>query len=148
MMVALASLVLGLIIGYLGQRTRLCFIAGYRDVFLARDTTLLKGILGAFIGAAGGYLLFNGWGGNVPAFPIFLTAPTWGTQATWLWTIVGGLGVGLVGVLSGGCPFRMHVLATEGKKTYWLYLAGFYVGLVFYNLVTSPWVQSITRMLK
>lgn len=148
MVVAIASLVLGLIIGYLGQRTRLCFIAGYRDFFMARDTTLLKGILGAFVGALGGFALFNWLGGNVPAFPIFLTIPDWGTRAAWLWTIVGGLGVGVVGVLSGGCPFRMHVLACEGRKTYWAYLFGFYVGLVSFNLVTAPWVQMITRSLK
>jgi uncharacterized membrane protein YedE/YeeE len=148
MVVAVASLVLGLIIGYLGQRTRLCFIAGYRDFFMARDTTLLKGVLGAFLGALGGYALFNWLGGNVPAFPMFLATTGIGSKATLLWTIVGALGVGIVGVLSGGCPFRMHVLALEGKKTYWFYLIGFYIGLVFYNLITAPWVQSITRALK
>ncbi len=148
MTVAAASLVLGLIIGYLGQRTRLCFIAGYRDFFMARDTTLLKGVLGAFLGALGGYTLFNWLGGNVPAFPMLFATAGLFSKATWLWTIVGGLGVGIVGVLSGGCPFRMHVLAFEGSKTHWFYLIGFYVGLVFYNLVTAPWVQLITRSLK
>jgi uncharacterized membrane protein YedE/YeeE len=54
----------------------------------------------------------------------------------------------MVGVLSGGCPFRMHIQALEGKKTYGVYLFGFYAGLIFYNLVTAPWVQAITRMLK
>jgi uncharacterized membrane protein YedE/YeeE len=148
MTVAVASLALGLVIGYLGQRTRLCFIAGYRDFFMARDTTLLQGVLGAFVGALGGYALFNWLGGNVPAFPMLFATAGLASKATWLWTIVGGLGVGIVGVLSGGCPFRMHVLAFEGNKTYWFYLVGFYVGLVFYNLVTAPWVQSITRALK
>lgn len=148
MVLTMATLVLGIIIGYLGQRSRLCFIAGYRDYMLARDSTLLKGVFGAFIGAALGFTVFNFLGGNVPAFPMFQLTPGMADKATWLFTIVGGLGVGIVGVLSGGCPFRMHVLACEGKRTYWLYLLGFYAGLVFFNLVTAPWLRVITRALK
>lgn len=148
MTVAIASLILGLIIGYLGQRSRLCFIAGYRDFFMARDTTLLKGILGAFVGALVGYALFDSLGGTVPGFPMLLSTPGLTAKATWLFTIVGGVGVGIVGVLSGGCPFRMHIQALEGKKTYAVYLLGFYLGLIFYNLVTASWLQAITRMLK
>jgi uncharacterized protein len=148
MEVAIASLVLGLIIGYLGQRTRLCYIAGYRDFLMTRDTTLLKGVIGTVVGAVGGFALFNFLGGNVPAFPMLALTSVLTSKSTWLWTIVGGLGVGIVGVLSGGCPFRMHVLACEGKKTYWAYLLGFYAGLIFFNLVTSPWVSIITKSLK
>lgn len=148
MTIAIASLVLGLVIGYLGQRTRLCYIAGYRDFLMARDTTLMKGIIGTIIGAFGGFTLFNFLGGNVPAFPMFATTTTLLSKPTLLLTLVGGLGVGIVGVLSGGCPFRMHVLACEGKKTYWAYLFGFYVGLIFFNLVTSSWVASITKSLR
>ncbi len=148
MTVAIASLVLGCIAGYLGQRTRLCFIAGYRDFMMARDTTLLKGILGALIGALGGFILFGRLGGNVPDFPGFSSIVVLGAKSTWLWIIVGGLGVGIVGLLSGGCPFRMHVLACEGKQTYWFYLLGFYVGLILYDLVTMPLVQTITLALR
>lgn len=148
MTVAIASLALGLVIGYLGQRSRLCFIAGYRDFFMARDTTILKGVIGTVLGAAGGYLVFGALGGIVPAFPMFLTTSNVAGPSIWLWTILGGLGVGIVGMLSGGCPFRMHVLACEGKKTYWAYLVGFYVGLVFFNVFTAPWMQAIARILK
>ncbi len=148
MTVAIASLVLGCIIGYLGQRTRLCFIAGYRDFLLARDTTLVKGILGALVGALAGFILFGRLGGNVPDFPLFSSAAVLAAKSTWFWMIVGGLGVGIVGLLSGGCPFRMHVLACEGRQTSWVYLLGFYVGLVFYDLVTLPWVQTITFALR
>jgi uncharacterized membrane protein YedE/YeeE len=148
MVVAIASLALGLMIGYLGQRSRLCYIAGYRDFLMARDTTILKGVLGTVIGAVVGFTLFNELGGIVPGFPMLLSTPGLASKSAWLWIIVGGLGVGIVGVLSGGCPFRMHVQAFEGKRTYWVYLLGFYAGLIFYNLVTAPWVQNITRILK
>ncbi len=137
MIAAIATLVLGFVIGYLGQRSRLCFISGYRDFFLTRDSTLLKGVGGAFIGALGGYILFSLLNANVPEFPLFSFAPLPSFSAGLLVTILAGLAVGAVGALSGGCPFRMHVLAAEGRKTYWYYLLGFYVGLVFYNLVTA-----------
>ena len=148
MVAAIASLILGLVIGYLGQRSRLCYIAGYRDFLVMRDSTLLRGVLGTVIGAVGGFVLFDLLGGTVPAFPMLMMTPGLRSPSTWLLTIVGALGVGIVGVVSGGCPFRMHVLACEGKKSYWVYLLGFYVGLVFYNLVTSPAVNALTRILK
>jgi uncharacterized membrane protein YedE/YeeE len=147
MTAAIATLILGFVLGYLGQRSRLCFISGYRDYILMRDTTLLRGVGGALIGVIAGYLLFGYLGGSIPAFPLFLypTLPT--PTSVWLITIVSGLGVGFVGALSGGCPFRMHVLAAEGKKTYWVYLFGFYLGLIFYNLFTVYFMDFLQTVL-
>jgi uncharacterized membrane protein YedE/YeeE len=136
MIASIATLVLGFVIGYLGQRSRLCFVSGYRDFILTRNTALLKGVVGAFLGALGGYILFSHLGGTIPEFPIFLNVGIGTFSSEWLIMLVGGLGVGIVGVLSGGCPYRMHILAAEGRKTQWFYLLGFYIGLVFYNLVT------------
>ncbi len=137
MIAAVATLVLGFVIGYLGQRSRLCFISGYRDFFLTRDGTLLKGVAGAFLGALGGFILFHFLQGSVPGFPLLFFTPLPQLNVGLVITVVAGLAVGAVGALAGGCPFRMHVLAAEGRKTYWVYLLGFYVGLVFYNLVTA-----------
>jgi uncharacterized membrane protein YedE/YeeE len=144
MIAAAATLVLGFVIGYLGQRSRLCFVSGYRDLVLTRDTTLLKGVAGAFLGAVGGYILFDVLGGTIPAFPLFLRSPIPGLGIDWVITILAGLAVGLIGALAGGCPFRMHVLAAEGKQNYWFYLIGFYLGLVFYNLVTVHILETLT----
>ena len=44
MTVSLVSLGVGLIVGYLGQRSRMCTIGGLRDYVLVRDTGLLKGV--------------------------------------------------------------------------------------------------------
>jgi len=146
MTAALATLVLGFVIGYLGQRSRLCFVAGYRDLFLIRDASLLKGVIGAFLGALAGFILFKFLGGRIVGFPMLLKTPELDSVSAWLITIVGGLGVGFVGALAGGCPFRMHVLAAEGKRTYWFYLLGFYLGLIFYNLVTFHILERITSL--
>jgi uncharacterized protein len=147
MIASIATLILGFVIGYLGQRSRLCFVSGYRDFMLTHDTTLLKGVAGAFIGALGGFILFSLLGSAILRFPmIFQTSIL--TRSALIITIVAGLGVGIVGALSGGCPYRMHVLAAEGKKTYWVYLLGFYAGLVFYNVATVHFMDMIKTVLK
>lgn len=143
MSAALATLVLGFVIGYLGQRSRLCFVAGYRDVVLTRDTLLLKGVAGAFLGALGGFILFGALGGSIFDFPMLQQTPNLDSSSAWLTAAVSGLGVGFVSVLAGGCPFRMHVLAAEGKRTFWYYLLGFYVGLIFFNLVTVRYLDAV-----
>jgi len=53
------SLFLGFLLGYLGQRARLCFIGGMRDYVLVKDVYLLKGLFGFFIGAFLGFILFH-----------------------------------------------------------------------------------------
>ncbi len=148
MIAGIATLILGFIIGYLGQRSRLCFISGYRDFFLTRDTNLLKGVVGAFFGALGGYIFFKLLGGGIPGFPAPLATSISNFSSDWLVLMLGGLGVGVVGVLSGGCPYRMHVLAAEGRKTHWFYLLGFYLGLIFYNLVTVHLVNILRVLMK
>ena len=45
MTAAIATLVIGVILGYLGQRSRMCFVGGIRDFILVRDTALLKGLI-------------------------------------------------------------------------------------------------------
>ncbi|MCL2677493.1 MAG: hypothetical protein FWE85_00385 [Clostridiales bacterium] len=46
------SLAIGLVFGFLAQRSRMCFIGGWRDFFLIRDTYLLKGFIAFFVAAA------------------------------------------------------------------------------------------------
>jgi uncharacterized membrane protein YedE/YeeE len=147
MIASIATLILGFVIGYLGQRSRLCFVSGYRDFMLTHDTTLLKGVGGAFIGALGGFVLFSLLGSGILGFPMVLQTSML-TRSALIITIVSALGVGIVGALSGGCPYRMHVLAAEGKKTYWVYLLGFYAGLIFYNVATVHFMNMIKTVLK
>ena len=137
-MAAIATLILGFVIGFLGQRSRLCFISGYRDFVLMRDNQLLRGVIGAFLGALLGYTVFGLLDGVVPLFPMLFQSPRTSMLTVWIASIIGGLGVGFFGGLAGACPFRMHVLAAEGKRTSYFYLAGFYVGIVFFNTLAEP----------
>src|SRR2546428_13437594 len=45
MTAAVVTLLAGAVIGYLGQRSRMCFVGGIRDFVLVRDTYLLRGLI-------------------------------------------------------------------------------------------------------
>ena len=142
-MAVLATLLLGFVIGFLGQRSRLCFVSGYRDFVVMRNTEQLKSVWGALIGAILAFTLFSFLGGFVPLFPLLFQSPRSSMMIMWVAVIIGGLGVGVLGGLAGACPFRMHVMAAEGKRTPLFYLGGFYVGMVFFNVLTEPFLQSL-----
>jgi uncharacterized protein len=63
---SIVTLILGILLGYLAQRSRICFIGGLRDFILVRDTELLKGVLAFFVTAwlafsvAGAFGLIDG----------------------------------------------------------------------------------------
>jgi hypothetical protein len=39
-------------------------------------------------------------------------------------------------------------MAMEGKKTYWVYAAGFYLGLIYFNVVTTHFLEWIVVHLR
>ena len=133
-----ATLVFGILVGFLAQRSRFCSIGGFRDYFLARDTYLLKGYLGVLIGGAAGFLGFKLLGGEVPDYPSGMDLTS---LALLISTIVGAVGLGLFSVLAGGCPTRQHVLAAEGKESAVFYLIGFYIGVVYFLIVILEFLK-------
>lgn len=129
---AVASLVVGLVIGFVGQRSRMCFVGGIRDWILVRDTFLLKGLAAFFLVA---WVLF-------PVSEILGGAPV-GRFAgpvtqTVLFTVAGGFLVGSVSILANGCPLRQHVMAGQGNADSMVYLAGFALGAPVFHLWVSP----------
>jgi uncharacterized membrane protein YedE/YeeE len=134
---AIASLLVGVVIGYVGQRSRMCFIGGIRDWILVRDTFLLKGLV-AFVVV--GWVLFPlaplAGGASLGAFSFPV-----GTAA--LLAAVGGLGVGVVSVWAEGCPFRQHVLAAQGSMNAVAYLGGFLAGAVAFHALIAPLLGSL-----
>lgn len=129
---AVASLVVGLIIGYLGQRSRMCFVGAVRDFVLIRDTDLLKGVIAFGLVAWVAFPVAGLLGG---AQGIIGGALTW--EALIL-TVIGGFGVGYVSTLANGCPFRQHVLAAQGAVNAVTYLAGFVAGAVLFHAAVAP----------
>jgi uncharacterized membrane protein YedE/YeeE len=132
MIAAVATLVIGVIVGYLGQRSRMCFVGGIRDLILVRDTYLLRGLvafgLTAWVGFPIAGLLT---GADAPSFAS-------GDAMTVALTVVGGFGVGYVSILANGCPLRQHVLAAQGILSSSAYLAGFLAGAVIFHAWAAP----------
>ena len=127
MTAAIATLVIGIILGYLGQRSRMCFIGGIRDFILVRDTYLLKGLVAFGLTA---------W----LAFPLFAASQRFviSDTATIVLTLIGAFGVGLFSTLANGCPFRQHVLAAQGTRSAIGYLAGFFAGAIIFHVWIGP----------
>lgn len=53
------TLLLGILIGYLAQRSGFCSIGGFRDYFLFHHTRILSGYLSLIVFSFLGYLLFS-----------------------------------------------------------------------------------------
>ena len=173
---SLAFLGIGALIGFLAQRSRMCFVAGFRDWLLVRDTELLFGLFSflatvwllSSLGYALGLLhqgmpeygelevrtvaagqvrlpslslrelrLLGGAQGAVPLASLanrFLYA-----------SLAGGWVIGLVSVLAGGCVLRQHVLAVQGSRNAWLFLAGFYAAVPLNYLLLGRFLDWIYR---
>lgn len=144
MVVMMATLIVGVLIGYMGQRSRFCTISGIRDYFMMKDSLRLKGLFGIIIGGAIGYALFGLMWGDIPNFPLGLE----GFDSTGLLiaAVIGSIGLGFFSVYAEGCPFRQHVMAAEGRQGAMYYLIGFYIGIVYFNLVTIKWLELFLRV--
>lgn len=114
------SLLAGLVVGVLAQRTRLCMVGGIRDVLLFKDWTLLAGFAAVFAGALVCNLIFGFFQ------PGFANQPIAHTDG--LWNFLGMLAVGLGSVLLGGCPMRQMVLAGEGNSDSAIAVLGLFAG--------------------
>ncbi len=133
------SLIIGLVVGFLAQRTRMCFVGAWRDVSLVRDFYLLSGVIAFFIAA----LVTNYVVGNFGAAGIY----HWGFASqpvahdNHLWNFLGMGLLGLAATLIGGCPLRNLILAGEGDTDAGVTVLGFLAGAaVAHNflLASSP----------
>jgi YedE family putative selenium metabolism protein len=111
----------GLLIGILGQRSRLCFAGGIRDLILMRDMHLLQGVLVFIITAFAMNLIL---GQFVPG-----KAPI--AHANYIQNFLGMALVGLCAVLLGGCPFRQTIMAGKGSADAGMAFLGMLVGAGF-----------------
>lgn len=144
----ITTLIVGFIAGFLGQRSRMCFVGGIRDLYLVKSAYLFKGLIAFLIAAFIGYLIFNN---NVP-FPWFFEygfmtaisgAPCNVGIAAYIVAIIGGLGIGFFAVLSGGCPFRNTVMTAEGNTLALLYVIGFFIGALLFHLFIFGFFQDL-----
>ncbi|MBL7119525.1 MAG: YedE-related selenium metabolism membrane protein [Dehalococcoidia bacterium] len=117
------ALVVGLTVGVLAQRTRMCFVGGWRDLIMVKDTYLFGGIAAFLVGAliANAALGFIDWG--------FVGQPV--AHDDHLWNFFGMLLVGLAATLLGGCPLRQLILSGEGDTDAGVTVLGLLAGAAF-----------------
>jgi len=128
----LISLLVGLGVGFLAQRTRLCTMGAIRDVILIKNTYLLSGILG-IVGAA---FIMNLILGQFKAG--FTNQPI--AHTDYLWNFMGMALSGLAFALAGGCPGRQLFLSGEGDGDAAIFATGMIVGAGFshnFSMVSS-----------
>ncbi len=114
------SLVIGLLIGFLAQRSRFCTMGAIRDFVLFRQMHLLSGFIGLIITA----LVVNFIVGQFK--PDFEGQPVAHTMH--IWNFLGMALSGLAFCLAGGCPGRQLFLAGEGDGDAAVFVMGMIVG--------------------
>ena len=116
---ALVALAIGLLVGIIAQKSRMCFAGSIRDIILLKDFRLISVIGGIFVVMLVYNLITNNF-----AFVAF--GPV--AHAQTLWNILSMYAVGFAAVLLGGCPLRQLVLAGTGSSDSVITVLGMFVG--------------------
>jgi uncharacterized protein len=116
----IASLIAGLIVGALAQRTRICMVGGMRDKILFGQNYLFLGFISIIVFALIGNVFINSFKLGFEGQPIAHTDA--------LWNFLGMVLVGWGSVLLGGCPLRQLILAGEGNSDSAVTAMGMIVG--------------------
>jgi len=128
----------GLLIGFLAQRTRFCTVGGFRDALLMRDFHLLGGVVAFAVAAfVMNYFIY---GQFHPGFTMTdvagKTIPQPAAHAVHWLNFAGMVLAGLSFTLAGGCPGRQVFLAGEGDGDAAIFVLGMLTGTaVAHNFV-------------
>jgi len=114
------SLIVGLGVGFLAQRTRFCTMGAIRDVILIRDFHLFSGILTLAVVAFVVNLVLGQFKIGFANQPI--------AHDNHLWNFLGMALSGLAFALAGGCPGRQLILSGEGDGDAAVFVVGMIVG--------------------
>ncbi|MFZ7110231.1 MAG: YedE family putative selenium transporter [Desulfatiglandales bacterium] len=127
------SLLVGLFIGFLAQRSRFCTMGAFRDLILFRQTHLLSGLLALVVFAFFINLILGQFHAGFAKQPVAHTLH--------VWNFGGMVLAGLAFALAGGCPGRQLFLAGEGDGDAAVFVLGMVVGAGFshnFGLASSP----------
>ncbi|MEA1968079.1 MAG: YedE family putative selenium transporter [Thermodesulfobacteriota bacterium] len=129
----LISLIAGLGIGFIAQRSRFCTMGAFRDLILFKQTHLFGGVIALIVAAFVINLLLGQF------HPGFIKQPV--THNLHIWNFAGMMVAGLAFALAGGCPGRQLFLAGEGDGDAGVFVFGMVVGAAFahnFGLASSP----------
>jgi len=127
------SLIVGLAIGFLAQRSRFCTMGAFRDLILFRIPYLFYGVLALIVFAFITNLILGQFHAGFAGQPVAHTMH--------VWNFAGMVLAGLAFCLAGGCPGRQLFLAGEGDGDAAVFVWGMIVGAGFshnFGLASSP----------
>ncbi len=127
------SILAGLAIGFLAQRSRFCTMGAFRDLILFRQIHLFSGLLALLVVAAVTNVILNQFKPGFEGQPVAHTLH--------IWNFIGMALSGLCFVLAGGCPGRQLFLSGEGDGDAAIFVLGMLVGAGFahnFSLASSP----------
>jgi hypothetical protein len=127
------SLIVGLGIGFLAQRSRFCTMGAIRDTVLFGQTHLLSGFVSLFVFAFLTNLVLGQFNAGFAGQPVAHTQHVWNFAGMTL--------AGLAFALAGGCPGRQLFLSGEGDGDAAVFVLGMIVGAGFahnFGLASSP----------
>ncbi len=116
----LISLLAGLVIGALAQRSRFCTMGAFRDMILIRDFHLASGVAALLIFAFATNLIVGQFNPGFEGQPI--------AHTNHVWNFLGMTLSGLAFALAGGCPGRQLFLSGEGDMDAAIFALGMIVG--------------------
>ena len=119
----IVSLIIGLVIGFLAQRSRFCTMGAIRDLILFKQTHLFSGIVALAIAAFVMNLALNRFN------PGFIGQPV--AHSMHFWNFAGMTLAGLAFTLAGGCPGRQLFLSGEGDGDAAIFVIGMIAGAAF-----------------
>ena len=122
------SLIAGLVVGALAQKSRFCMAGGIRDAIMFKDMHLLWGFIAVFAAVLVGNLIT---GKFVPGFDGQPVSYNSLVSGNFVWAFLGMFLVGLASVLLGGCPLRQLILAGSGSSDSTIAVLGMTVGAAF-----------------
>jgi uncharacterized protein len=139
----LIALGVGLLIGFLAQRTRFCTMGAIRDVLLMRDLHLITGLVTLLVVAFIMNLILGQVRFGFTGQPV--------AHSSHLWNFLGMTLSGLAFALAGGCPGRQLFLSGEGDGDAAVFVLGMIVGAGFahnFALAGSPdsMVEGVARV--
>ncbi|MFC1961564.1 YedE family putative selenium transporter [Chloroflexota bacterium] len=114
------SLVVGLFVGFLAQRSRFCTVGAVRDAILLRDSRLLHGLLALIVAAFVTNIILGQFNPGFEKQPV--------AHTNMLWNFGGMVLAGLAFTLAGGCPGRQLFLSGEGDADSAMFVSGMLVG--------------------
>lgn len=127
------SLAIGLVIGFIAQRSRFCTMGAFRDLILFRHIHLLTGLISLVVFAFVTNFILGQFNPGFEGQPVAHTMQ--------VWNFAGMMLAGLAFALAGGCPGRQLFLSGEGDGDAAVFVMGMIMGAGIahnFGLASSP----------